>query len=177
MSDLRNPDDEALGRLERLIGRDALERIEAPLEEAGALPNAAYTSDAFLELENERLFARGWTLAGCAHQIPGPGDGLPVTVAGLPLILLRNREGEIRAFHNVCRHRGAQILAEPCRGKPALTCPYHAWSYDLEGRLTARPHFHGHRRTRRHRCSVRVPLSRTAGRRRRSVPWPRRSRC
>jgi choline monooxygenase len=143
MSAVRISDRDAREALERLIGAETLARIEAPLDQATALPNAAYISDEFLRLENERLFARTWTLAGFAHRIPDPGDAVPVTVAGLPIVLLRNREGEIRAFHNVCRHRGARLVAQPCKGRPALTCPYHAWSYDLEGRLVARPHYHG----------------------------------
>ena len=129
--------------LERLLGPEALARIEGPIEEASALPNAAYTDEAFLALENERLFARTWMVAGFAHRIPDPGDALPVTVAGLPLVLVRNRDGAIRAFHNVCRHRGSRLVTAPCKGRPALTCPYHAWSYDLDGRLKARPHYHG----------------------------------
>jgi choline monooxygenase len=126
-----------------LLGAEALARVDEPIETATGLPNAAYTSEAFLELENERLFARTWVLAGFAHDLPDPGDAVPVSVAGKPVLLVRQKDGAVRAFHNVCRHRGARLLSEPCKGRSSLTCPYHAWRYTLDGKLAARPHFHG----------------------------------
>lgn len=120
------------------------ERLAKPAGEGGTcLPNTCYTSREWLEIENERLFARTWVFAGCLDQIPDPGDILPLTIAGKPIMLVHGRDGVIRAFHNVCRHRGALIVDEPCRGKTVLTCPYHAWAYGLDGRLKSRPHFHG----------------------------------
>ncbi|MFO0995611.1 MAG: aromatic ring-hydroxylating dioxygenase subunit alpha [Alphaproteobacteria bacterium] len=129
--------------LSRFFGPETLRRLELPTGEATALPNPAYTSPEFLKLENERLFARTWMLAGLAHEIPMPGDAMPVTVADRPVILVRDQAGTVRAFHNVCRHRGAQLLLEPCRRLRAFTCPNHAWSYDLSGKLRMRPHFYG----------------------------------
>ena len=126
-----------------LLGAEALERLGRPLAEAGALPNVCYTSQRWQALENERLFARSWVVAGFAHEIPQPGDAMPATVAGMPLLLLRDRAGAVRAFHNVCRHRGAVLVDKPCSGLTTLTCPYHAWTYGLDGRLRTRPHFHG----------------------------------
>ncbi len=131
------------GRLEALIGRAAIERALAPLEDAAGLPNAAFTSEAFFALEQERLFARSWVLAGFDRDLPQPGDLLPVTVAGAPIILARDKAGAIKAFHNACRHRGARLVAEACSGRNRITCPYHAWAYDLDGRLVARPFFDG----------------------------------
>ena len=120
------------------------ERTGWPIDDGGSgLPNHCYTSDEWLRAERERLFARTWMLAGFQHDIPRPGDVQPVTVAGMPLLLLRDREGEVRCFHNVCRHRGTTLVDGPCRSLQALTCPYHAWSYALDGRLLTRPHFHG----------------------------------
>lgn len=112
---------------------------------ARGLPRAAYTSEEFLTLEYQRLFARTWVFAGFAHTIAAPGDVVPVTAAGQPIILLRNGEGEIKAFHNVCRHRGAKLVGEACTGQNLLTCRYHSWAYDLDGRLIATPHFGGFR--------------------------------
>lgn len=129
--------------LERLLGSEALERLAEPVETAASLPNAAYCSEAFLELENRRLFARTWMLAGFGHQLPYPGDLLPTSVAGQPILLARDHEGELRAFHNVCRHRGTRLVSEPCGQRRTIVCPYHAWTYDLDGRLIARPHFEG----------------------------------
>ncbi len=136
-------DAQALAALQDILGSEALARLEDPVETAAALPNAAYTSAEFLELEYARLFARTWMLAGFSHEIPNPGDVRPTSVAGQPIILVRGRGGEINAFHNVCRHRGSRLVAEPCQGRKTLVCPYHAWTYGLDGRLVNRPHFYG----------------------------------
>ena len=135
--------EEANDALTRLIGADALARLDAPLGEAAGLPNAAFTSEAFFALEQARLFARSWLLAGFAHQIPDAGDIVPVEVAGAPVILVRTTDGGVRGFHNVCRHRGARLVSEPCAARRDIVCPYHAWTYDLDGRLVARPYFGG----------------------------------
>ena len=126
----------------RLLGPDALERIESPLDRASGLPNAAYWSQAWFQLEQERIFQRAWVFAGADAQIPNVGDTKPLDIGGIPIMLVRGQDRMVRAFQNVCRHRGAQIISEPCNRK-TLTCPYHAWSYGLDGRLRARPHFAG----------------------------------
>ncbi|MEM7118776.1 MAG: aromatic ring-hydroxylating dioxygenase subunit alpha [Chloroflexota bacterium] len=66
----------------------------------------------------------------------------PIEIAGVPIILVRGKDNRIRAFQNVCRHRGMQLVTEPCK-KSTLTCPYHKWAYGLDGKLRARPHFNG----------------------------------
>jgi len=126
-----------------VLGADAVAGLERPLAEATGLPNVTYTSEAWQALERRRLFARTWSFAGYVHDIPDPGDAVPVDLAGMPILLVRGGDGTVRAFHNVCRHRGATILEAPARGLKFLTCPYHAWAYDLEGKLRTRPHFHG----------------------------------
>ncbi len=119
-------------------------RLSCPTGKGGTcLPNACYTDPEWLELENERLFARTWMYAGCVDQVSRPGDVFPTTIAGKPVILVHGRDGRIRAFHNLCRHRGAVLVEEPCSGKSVLTCPYHAWAYGLDGTLRTRPHFRG----------------------------------
>ena len=118
-------------------------RFDVETAEGKGLPNDCYTSEEWLKLENERVFARSWMLAGFQRDIPEPGDACPITVAGLPLLLLRDAGGEVRVFHNVCRHRGAILLDAPRSNLTGLTCPYHSWSYGLDGRLKARPHFFG----------------------------------
>lgn len=130
-------------RLSALVGAEALDRIAADIEQAAGLPNQAFTTEAFYALEQQRLFPRTWVLAGFGREIPEPGDIAPVEVAGAPILLLRSQDGTARAFHNVCRHRGSRLLAEPCRGRKRITCPYHAWAYDLGGTLVARPYFAG----------------------------------
>jgi choline monooxygenase len=66
-------------------------------------------------------------------------------VPGHPFFLVRNKKGEVRAFQNACRHRGHALVDGPCRGLRLFTCPYHAWSYDLDGKLIGTPHFGGHK--------------------------------
>lgn len=120
-----------------------IERINRPLGEATCLPNDAYTSQTFFELEQRYLFRRTWVLAGYAHELAEPGDMKPVEVAGIPLLLVRDEQAQIRVFQNVCRHRGARLVDAPCTRKHAIVCPYHSWTYALNGKLERRPHFHG----------------------------------
>ncbi|HXA69427.1 MAG TPA: aromatic ring-hydroxylating dioxygenase subunit alpha [Stellaceae bacterium] len=131
--------------LTALLGPDAARRVREPIKTARPLAGAAYTSEAYHRLEMERVLGRSWTGVGFAHQVPNPGDAIPVTAAGLPAIVLRDRAGEIRVFHNVCRHRGSVILSEPVSGQPTLRCPYHGWAYGLDGSLKATPLWDGKR--------------------------------
>ena len=110
---------------------------------ARGLPAAAYTSEAVFQLENERIFADSWVFAGLAHELGRPGDVVPVTVAGRPVLLVRDAEQQVRAFHNVCRHRCLKLVDEPCNVGPAIQCPYHSWTYRLDGALHLAPYFGG----------------------------------
>ena len=107
------------------------------------LPSVAYTDSDFYELETRQLFARAWAFIGFAHDLAQVGDVMPVHVAGMPLVLVRGANRKIRAFHNVCRHRNLKLVAEPRNCKHTITCPYHRWSFDLEGNLKAAPYFGG----------------------------------
>ncbi len=122
---------------------DLWTRITEPTAQGSALPNAAYTDSAFFKLEQNSLFKNTWVFAAFAHKLPNVGDLLPVEVAGQPILLAKSNETVIRAFHNVCRHRGAKLVDEwksKCR---TIVCPNHSWSYSLSGKLLARPHFFG----------------------------------
>ena len=123
---------------------DELEhRLNLPTEDGSALPNAAYTSGEFFSLEQALVFRNTWVFAGFAHQLTNKGDMLPVEIGGQPLVLVKGDDLVIRAFHNVCRHRGAKLVDQPQSGRKNFICPNHSWSYDLKGKLKARPHFHG----------------------------------
>ncbi|MFT5739598.1 MAG: choline monooxygenase [Gammaproteobacteria bacterium] len=111
--------------------------------EARGLPNYAYTSDAFFELEQQRLFASTWTCIGNACSLPEPGDLQPVGFLGEPLLMLRNKDGQIKVFHNVCSHRGNELVWQACNTSTTIQCPYHAWAYDLDGNLLSTPHIGG----------------------------------
>ncbi len=121
---------------------------------AHGLPADAYTGEAFRERENRGLFARTWVFVALAHELSRAGDVLPVEVAGCPLLLVSDGD-TVRAFHNVCRHRCLKLVA--CAGNAGrfIQCPYHHWSYGLDGRLRATPHFGG---PGRHRVAGLDPL-------------------
>ena len=129
-------------RVKKLLGPTGFAQACAPIDRAKGLPNAAYWSDEWLELEQERIFRRSWVFAGAAAEIPDIGDMIPLEIGGAPVVLLRDSAGKLRAFHNVCRHRGTKLVTGPCQQR-VITCPYHAWCYGLDGRLRARPHFQG----------------------------------
>jgi len=114
-----------------------------PAALARGLPPRAYASEAFFARENATLFADAWVFVGFAHELAEAGDVVPVTAAGQPLLLVRGRDGEIRAFHNVCRHRCATLVERPGNVGRVITCPYHAWAYGLDGGLRTTPHFAG----------------------------------
>ena len=126
-----------------LVSDAVLARLDGPPEKVRGLPNEAFTSQAFFELEQQTLFTRCWSFAGVASELPEVGDVRPVEVAGQPLLLIRGADRHIRVFHNVCPHRGAKLIDEPANRAKGLTCVYHAWSYGLDGRLRARPHYNG----------------------------------
>ncbi len=126
-----------------ILSDEVIDGLGKETELARGLPNAAFTTDAFLALENKFLFSRTWVFAGRVGQVPDPGDVYPVEVAGCSLFMVRGTDRKIRVFQNVCPHRGARLVTESLHGASALTCPYHAWSYGLDGGLKGRPHYHG----------------------------------
>lgn len=107
------------------------------------LPASAYTDPEFWRVECETIFTQHWIFVGFAHSLANPGDVIPITVANQPLILIKNKAGEIAAFHNVCRHRCLKLVESPKNVGNLLCCPYHAWSYHLDGRLNNAPFFGG----------------------------------
>ena len=129
--------------VEDILGAEAIAAVRRPIEKARGLPASAYTSEEFFRLEQRKYFARTWMGVAYTCDIPDPGDAMPITVAGLPIILVRTGAGDVKAFHNVCRHRAAMVLTEPCKKAKQLQCPYHAWAWDLDGKLRAAPYFDG----------------------------------
>ena len=108
--------------------------VAVPFERASAMPKSVYTSAEFAALEERHIFAREWLCAGRADALPNPGDYLTITIAGEPVIVLRDRDGQLRALSNVCRHRMSTLL-EGLGNVRAIVCPYHAWTYNLDGAL------------------------------------------
>ena len=129
--------------MQQVLDASLLKQFDQETVPRHGLPGAAYVSEAFYQLEKSHLFSRAWVFAGFDHQVPNTGDVLPISVAGQPLFILRNEAEEISAFHNVCRHRNLQLVDKPSNCGRLLRCPYHSWSYDLNGALKNAPFFGG----------------------------------
>jgi phenylpropionate dioxygenase-like ring-hydroxylating dioxygenase large terminal subunit len=109
-------------------------KARAPALEAETLPPWCYTAPEFYAREVERIFRKTWNFVGRADEITKPGDYLVFDLVGESVIVLRDRAGALRAFANTCRHRGTRLLSGSGRCT-SIACPYHAWVYDLDGRL------------------------------------------
>lgn len=104
-----------------------------------SMPGWYYADPALFEAEKKRVFAAGWVAVGHASEIAKPGMYMTVTIGDEPVIIMRDRDGSIRANSNICRHRGMRLLEG--RGRVnVITCPYHAWAYDLDGSLSKAPY-------------------------------------
>ncbi|GAA4779659.1 aromatic ring-hydroxylating dioxygenase subunit alpha [Actinomycetospora chlora] len=117
-----------------------------PVELASTLLPDAYTSPEFFALERERLFATSWVAVGIAGDVARPGACVVVEVAGRSVFVTRNRHGELRAFHNLCRHRATKLLDNDAREvgtRGRIRCPYHSWTYDTDGTCLGTPLFEG----------------------------------
>jgi glycine betaine catabolism A len=107
---------------------------------AQTLPQRYFVSPDIFRLEQEKLFGRHWLLVGHKSQIENTGDFFLTEVAGESLIVLRDQRSTVRVFHNICRHRGTRLCEELAGTVRAIQCPYHAWTYALDGRLMGAPH-------------------------------------
>ena len=117
---------------------------DAPLERASTIPAGWYTDARVLALERETVFAGSWQLAGRVHQVRDPGSFVATELpAGEPIVVVRGGDGVLRAFFNVCRHHAAAVVTEPCGSARVLRCPYHGWTYGLDGELKGTPDFAG----------------------------------
>ena len=130
-------------QLSKILDLEKLNSVDKPIEVANGLPNECYISDEYFEYEKEKVFFDKWTVVGVASSIPKPGDAKPYNLLGIPLILLRDKNMNIRVFHNVCSHRGFKLLNKSCTLRNVIRCPYHSWSYNFDGKLVATPHIGG----------------------------------
>ena len=106
---------------------DDLTHVRRPVAEANGLPNAHYTSPETYAEEREALLFSQWAGLAVAADVPEPGDAKPLDFMGLPLLLLRGRDGEVRVFQNICRHRGMILIEQARKIEGAIRCPYHSW--------------------------------------------------
>ena len=107
------------------------------------LPAKSYTDQEFWEKECNTVLADGWLFVGFVHEFKKTGDVIPLFIAGKPILLIKNNNNKITAFHNVCSHRCLKLVDEKKNVGKIIRCPYHSWSYDLEGNLKAAPHIGG----------------------------------
>jgi Phenylpropionate dioxygenase and related ring-hydroxylating dioxygenases, large terminal subunit len=103
------------------------------------IPGARYVDQEFYELELEHVWKKTWLYAGHESEISNPGDYMLFDKIGQSILIIRQNSGEVAAFHNICRHRGASLVIEPTGNAKRLTCPYHAWTYNLSGELKGVP--------------------------------------
>ncbi len=103
------------------------------------LPSRCYTDPAIYEIEMQRIFRKSWQVAGNSADVAEPGTYLTCRIVGQDIAVVRGRDGVLRAFHNVCQHRGHRLLKDKGTLKVTITCPYHAWAYGLDGRLRGAP--------------------------------------
>ncbi|MGO8949765.1 MAG: aromatic ring-hydroxylating oxygenase subunit alpha [Ktedonobacterales bacterium] len=114
-------------------------RLREALDQGYTLPARWYTRRDVFRLEQRRIFRRSWQYAGLVEQLPHAGDFFTYRTGELSLVILRDDDQRIRAFVNVCRHRGSQLILEEHGHRSTLQCHYHAWTYNLDGSLRAAP--------------------------------------
>ena len=112
-----------------------------PLREASTIPAEWYIDGRIAELEQQSVFGRTWQMVGRAEQVANPGQFITTEIAGEPIVVIRGKDGVLRAFFNVCRHHAAAVVTEPCGHARVLRCPYHGWSYGTDGALQTAPEF------------------------------------
>lgn len=130
--------DKAISRKQENPAAELSANAAVPFELAHAMPRSVYTSEAFLANELEHVFSQDWFCAGRASSLSATGDYLTLELAGQPIMVVRGSDGALQAQSNVCLHRMSTLLNG--RGNTrAIVCPYHAWTYELDGRLRGAP--------------------------------------
>ena len=114
-----------------------------PLAEASTIPAGWYTDARLFELERQAVFGRSWQFAARVDQLREPGDFVTTEIAGEPVVIVRGNDRQLRGFFNVCRHHAAAVMTELAGHANQMRCPYHGWTYSLEGELKGTPDFGG----------------------------------
>lgn len=120
-----------------------LDPVLKSVNKAKGLPNEHYVSNEIFNEEKRLVLFKNWSGIGFAKDIPETGDAKPIEFLGMPLLIVRDRAGNVGVFQNTCRHRGMILVKEPGNIRGAIRCPYHSWCYDLDGALRATPHVGG----------------------------------
>jgi len=125
------------------ISFDDIAAVKAPIADAAGLPNAAYTDADVFAFERDNVIGKTWAGLEFLSALPEKGYAKPIDFMGLPLVLVRDKQDEVRVFHNVCSHRGMILVHEEGPVKNLIRCRYHSWSYDQSGELKSTPHIGG----------------------------------
>ncbi len=133
----------AMKTLDQLITQEERAAIRAPIEQARTLPRRTFIDRDFYDLEVEHALKESWFAVTFTTEIAGPGCLLPLVVLGTPVLLVRDRDGIVRAFHNVCPYDGCEVSIGPQNGLETIVAPYHGWRYGLDGKLVEANYWDG----------------------------------
>jgi len=123
---------------------DIQQRLKQPIAKATGLPNERYIEAGALTDDRRYVAGPGWSCIAFTEDLPEKNYVLPIDFMGIPLIITRDSKDQIRVFHNVCSHRGMHLADAACQTKGMLVCPYHSWTYNLNGELRGTPHIGGY---------------------------------
>jgi len=132
-----------MSEIYNIIDKKKLDIVNKPIHQAHGLPNECYTSKEYTLVERKKLFEDKWVVIGSASSLKEAGDAKPIDLLGIPILIVRTKENQIKVFHNICSHRGLKLVNKPGKIKNVIRCPYHSWSYNLDGELISTPHIGG----------------------------------
>ena len=132
-----------MSEIYNIIDKKKLDIVNKPIHQAHGLPNECYTSKEYTLVERKKLFEDKWIVIGSASSLKDAGDAKPIDLLGIPILIVRTKENQIKVFHNICSHRGLKLVNKPGKIKNVIRCPYHSWSYNLDGELISTPHIGG----------------------------------
>lgn len=122
---------------------DPFSEIRASHDAGRVAPGLAYRDSDVYEAEMAQIFRTSWISVTCGQNVPKPGDLFPVRIAGQSLFVARDDEGQVRVYYNMCRHRGARLVDDPCHARGGrISCPYHAWVFGIDGQLKSARHLY-----------------------------------
>jgi len=120
-----------------------LSDVMQPLSTAKGLPNEHYVDEATFQEERTAVLFANWSAVGFGKDVPNSGDANPIDFLGMPLLMVRDENGQVRVHQNTCRHRGMILVSQKSNIRGTIRCPYHSWCYDLKGELRSTPHVGG----------------------------------
>jgi phenylpropionate dioxygenase-like ring-hydroxylating dioxygenase large terminal subunit len=120
-----------------------LSSVIQPLNTAKGLPNEHYIDDHTFKEERDSVLYASWSAVGFAKDVPNSGDANPIDFLGMPLLVVRDNDSQVRVYQNTCRHRGMILISEKSNVRGTIRCPYHSWCYGLDGELRSTPHVGG----------------------------------